>query len=291
MLARSIAFLVLLVLGGVTDARSVFAQGVATSTFDILSGDASVRARFFAAQGGVPLATVLIVPGWGGDSLDASGMGALLSARRVNVLLINFRGVQQSAGRFSYANAIDDLGFAWRWLREPANRARYKLDPSKLILAGNSFGGAVAMVYAARDTTVTRIISIVGADHGVLARRLDADTAYMSSIRSRLAEAEAPRGPVRFSAPAMVDEMRRREHDNDLVRLAPNFDHRAVLLIGGWDDMTAPIERDILPVYRALTARAGADAAILAYPAGHSLLTQRERVADDIVAWLTKRLP
>ena len=291
MLARSIAFLVLLVLGGVTDARSVFAQGVATSTFDILSGDASVRARFFAAQGGVPLATVLIVPGWGGDSLDASGMGALLSARRVNVLLINFRGVQQSAGRFSYANAIDDLGFAWRWLREPANRARYKLDPSKLILAGNSFGGAVAMVYAARDTTVTRIISIVGADHGVLARRLDADTAYMSSIRSRLAEAEAPRGPVRFSAPAMVDEMRRREHDNDLVRLAPNFDHRAVLLIGGWDDMTAPIERDILPVYRALTARAGADAVILAYPAGHSLLTQRERVADDIVAWLTKRLP
>lgn len=291
MLARSIAFLVLLVLGGVTDARRVFAQGVATSTFDIPSGDASVRARFFAAQGGVPLATVLIVPGWGGDSLDASGMGALLSARRVNVLLINFRGVQQSAGRFSYANAIDDLGFAWRWLREPANRARYKLDPSKLILAGNSFGGAVAMVYAARDTTVTRIISIVGADHGVLARRLDADTAYMSSIRSRLAEAEAPRGPVRFSAPAMVDEMRRREHDNDLVRLAPNFDHRAVLLIGGWDDMTAPIERDILPVYRALTARAGADAAILAYPAGHSLLTQRERVADDIVAWLTKRLP
>ena len=291
MLARSIAFLVLLVLGGVTDARRVFAQGVATSTFDIPSGDASVRARFFAAQGGVPLATVLIVPGWGGDSLDASGMGALLSARRVNVLLINFRGVQQSAGRFSYANAIDDLGFAWRWLREPANRAGYKLDPSKLILAGNSFGGAVAMVYAARDTTVTRIISIVGADHGVLARRLDADTAYMSSIRSRLAEAEAPRGPVRFSAPAMVDEMRRREHDNDLVRLAPNFDHRAVLLIGGWDDMTAPIERDILPVYRALTARAGADAAILAYPAGHSLLTQRERVADDIVAWLTKRLP
>ena len=291
MLARSIAFLVLLVLGGVTDARRVFAQGVATSTFDIPSGDASVRARFFAAQGGVPLATVLIVPGWGGDSLDASGMGALLSARRVNVLLINFRGVQQSAGRFSYANAIDDLGFAWRWLREPANRAGYKLDPSKLILAGNSFGGAVAMVYAARDTTVTRIISIVGADHGVLARRLDADTAYMSSIRSRLAEAEAPRGPVRFSAPAMVDEMRRREHDNDLVRLAPNFDHRAVLLIGGWDDMTAPIERDILPVYRALTARAGADAVILAYPAGHSLLTQRERVADDIVAWLTKRLP
>ena len=291
MRARSIAFLVLLVLCGVTDARRVFAQAATTSTFDIPSGDASVRARFFAAQGGMPLATVLIVPGWGGDSLDASGMGALLSARRVNVLLINFRGVQQSTGRFTYANAIDDLGFAWRWLRDPANRTRYQLDPSKLILAGNSFGGGVAMVYAARDTTVTRVISIVGADHGVLARRLNADTAYASTVRSRFAEAEAPRGPIRFDAMAAVDEIRRRERDNDLVRLAPHLDHRAVLLVGGWDDMTAPIEREILPVYRALAARAGADATILAYPAGHSLRTQRDRVADDIVLWLTSRLP
>lgn len=179
-----------------------------------------------------------------------------LSARRVNVLLINFRGVQQSTGRFTYANPIDDLGFAWRWLREPANRTRYQLDPSKLILAGSSFGGGVAMVYAARDTTVTRVISIVGADYGVLARRLDADTAYASTVRSRFAEAEAPRGPVRFDAMAAVDEIRRRERDNDLVRLAPHLDHRAVLLVGGWDDMTAPIGREILPVYRALAARA-----------------------------------
>lgn len=90
---------------------------------------------------------------------------------------------------------------------------------------------------------------------------------------------------------ATFDEIRRREHDNDLVRLAPYLDRRAVLLIAGWDDTTAPIERDILPVYRALAAREGADATILAYPAGHSLRTQRDRVADDIVAWLTSRLP
>lgn len=291
MLRRSLVLITLLVLVGATDARRVVAQAAPTSTFDIPSGDATVRARFFAAQGGTPLATVLIVPGWGGDSLDASGMGALLSTRRVNVLLINFRGVQQSKGRFSYANAVDDLGFAWRWLRDPANSARYRLDPAKLILAGNSFGGGVAMVYAARDTTVTRIISLVGADHGVLARRLNADSAYRSSVRSRLAEAEAPRGPVRFDASATVEEIRRRERENDLVLLAPHFDRRAVLLIGGWDDTTAPIEREMLPVYRALTARTGADATILAYPSGHSLLPHRDRIADDIVAWLTRRLP
>ncbi|WP_411281384.1 alpha/beta fold hydrolase [Gemmatimonas sp.] len=191
MLARSVAFLLLLVFGNVTDVRRAFAQGVTTTTFDIPSGDASVRVRFFAAQGGMPLATVLIVPGWRGDLRDASGISALLSARRVNVLLINFRGVQQSTGCSTYANAIEDLRFAWRWLRDPANCARYQLDPSKLILAGNSFGGGVAMVYDARDATVTRVIFIVGADHGVLARRLKADSAYASrnlstSLRHRV---------------------------------------------------------------------------------------------------------
>ena len=145
MRGRSIAFIVLLVVSGIGDARSAYAQAATTRMFDIPSGDASVRARFFAAQGGTPLATVLIVPGWGGDSLDASGMGALLSARGVNVLLINFRGVQQSAGRFTYANALDDLGAAWRWLHDPANRARFQIDPKTLVLSGNSFGGGVAM--------------------------------------------------------------------------------------------------------------------------------------------------
>lgn len=290
MLGRFAFRAALVVLGGVTAARPVCAQGAATSTFDIPSGDASVRARFFAAQGGVPLATVLIVPGWEGDSSDASGMGALLAARRVNVLLINFRGVQQSAGRFTYANAVDDLGAAWRWLRDPTNRARYHLEPSKLILAGNSFGGGVAMVYAAHDTTVTRVISIVGADHGVLARRLNADSGYRSALHRRLAEAEAPRGPVRFEATATIEEVRRRERENDLVLLAPRFAHRAVLPVGAWDDMTAPLEREILPVYRALTAIEEVDATILAYPAGHSLDRQRDHIADDIVAWLTERL-
>jgi hypothetical protein len=188
MLGRSLAFILLLALSVVVGARDACAQAATTSTFDIPSGDASVRARFFAASGGTPIATVLIVPGWGGDSTDAA-----------------------------------------------------------------------------------------------------ADTAYASRIRGSLARAVAPRGAVRFEPEALFDELVRRERDNDLVRLAPRLDHRAVLLIGGWDDTTAPIESEILPVYRALAGRPGADATILAYPEGHSLRTQRDRVADDIVAWLAKR--
>ena len=266
------------------------AQSPGKITLDIPSGDATVRGRFFPARGGMPLATLLIVPGWGGDPVDASGMGAALSARGVNVLLINFRGVQQSTGRFSYANALDDLGAALTWLRSPGNSERFQIDPDRFVLGGNSFGGGVAMVYAARDSTVRRVISIVGADHGVTARRIRGDTAYAARLRSALAGSRSPRGSVQFEPEVLIEELLARESDNDLVRLAPRLADRAVLLIGGWRDLTAPIERDLLPVYRALTAEKVSDATILAYPDGHGLRSHRERVADDIVAWLTPRL-
>ncbi len=290
MSARARFSAVLLLVAALAQAASAYAQSAGTITMDIPSGEATVRGRFFPAQAETPLATLLIVPGWGGDSLDASGMGAVLSARGVNVLLINFRGVQQSTGRFSYANALDDLGAGLTWLRAPENQVRFQIDPDRLVLGGNSFGGGVAMVYAARDSTVHRIISIVGADHGVTARRIRGDTRYAAALLEVLARDQAPNGSVRFEPEVAVQDLLDRENENSLVDLAPRLADRAVLLIGGWDDPIALIERDLLPVYRALTAHEGADATILAYPDGHGLRSHRERVADDIIDWLTPRL-
>lgn len=258
---------------------------------EIPSGDALLRGRLFPAQGPTPLATLLIVPGWGGDPDDASGMGAALSARGMNVLFVNFRGVQRSSGTFSYANALADLGAALQWLRRPDTAQRFRVDAARLVLGGNSFGGGVAMAYAASDPSVTRIVSIVGADHGVLARRVRSEAGYEARLRQTLTDTKAPDGPVTFEPDALIREVVAMEPQTDLVLQAPRLANRAVLLIGGWNDTTAPIEREILTVYRALRRTEGADATILAYPDGHGLASSRERVADDIVAWTKARMP
>jgi len=257
---------------------------------EIPSGDAVLHGRFFAARADRPVATVLIVPGWGGHPEDASGMGAALSARGANVLFVNFRGVQKSTGSFGYAAAIADIGSALAWLRGSEASRRHRVDPGRIVLAGNSFGGGVAMVYAVGDPSVKLVVSIVGADHGVLARRIRNEAGYASRVQETFARSRAPGGTVRFDPDALVRELIAREGDNDLVALAPKLANRNVLLIGAWADETAPIERDILPLYRALVRQKGSDVTIIAYPDGHGLASERDRVADDVMAWLATRM-
>lgn len=61
-----------------------------------------------------------------------------------------------------------------------------------------------------------------------------------------------------------------------------------MLLVGGWDDGTCPIEREILPMYRALQAVPVSDAAIVAYPDGHAFRASRDPLAEDVHAWLVR---
>src|SRR5215207_3326723 len=191
---RSLRRAIAILIASLVPVATTEAQPAQTITMSIPSGDAAVRARFFPSGKAAPIATLLIAPGWGGDSTDASGMGAALSARGVNVLLINFRGVQQSGGTFTYANALADFGAALRWLRDPAMAKQFRIDSQRLVLGGNNFGGGVAMVYAAGDSTVRRVISIVGADHGVLARRIRSDTSYAANVQATLTRTRAPQG-------------------------------------------------------------------------------------------------
>ena len=255
---------------------------------EIPSGDAVLHGRFFAARSERPVATLLLVPGWGGDPDDASGLGAAMSARGANVLFVNFRGVQRSTGTFGYGAALDDLGAAVRWLRGADAAARHRVDRTRIVLAGNSFGGGVSMVYAAADPSITHVVSIVGADHGVLARRIRDEAGYAARLQETLSRSRA-NGTVRFDPDALMREVLTREADNDLVALAPRFANRSVYLVGAWADQSAPIERDILPFYRALGRQPGSDVTIAAYPGGHGLGGQRERIADDLAAWLDAR--
>jgi pimeloyl-ACP methyl ester carboxylesterase len=252
------------------------------------AGGDLIRGRFFPAAMPEPLATLVLIPGFGGDTTDVLGLGARLSARDVNVLIFSNRGVQNSGGSLTYSNALDDAGAALEWLNTPAARSRFHIDPHRIVLGGYSFGGAVAILHAARDTSVRRVLAIAGADHSVYARRIREEHGYREAIRSVLENAKAPRGRVRFDPDALLDEIVANESAYAHPPHAPRFAGRAVLLIGGWEDSTCPVEREILPMYRALKAAPGSDPSVIAYPDGHAFGNSRERLAEDIHAWLVR---
>lgn len=49
------------------------------------AGDDIIRGRFFPSAAATVIATLVLIPGFGGDTTDVLGLGARLSARDVNV--------------------------------------------------------------------------------------------------------------------------------------------------------------------------------------------------------------
>merc|ERR1740138_295577 len=67
---------------------------------------------------------------------------------KVNQLVFDYRGYGYSTGAPSEAGLVTDTVAAYGWLMEKAGRG--ELDGSRVLLAGRSLGGAVAVAAAAR---------------------------------------------------------------------------------------------------------------------------------------------
>ena len=82
------------------------------------SNGSKVRGYFFSSKKTPTLATILFLqgsPGIEGDELICER----LAQANTNVLTFNYRGTFQSQGTFSFSHAIDDIGVAIQFLKDP----------------------------------------------------------------------------------------------------------------------------------------------------------------------------
>jgi pimeloyl-ACP methyl ester carboxylesterase len=253
---------------------------------EFISEGACVRGRFFAAVGTTPATTLLLVPGWPGNPNDVLGLGALLAEQGINVCTFNPRGLHQSEGISSHANTLQDIGAALQWLRQADVQRRFEVDTTRLVLGGHSYGGGMAMAYAARDTSVRRVISIAGNDFGEFARELQRSAAFAEGFRRMLRSTREPEGPARFDMEAGLKELVDRQDVYGLRENAANLADRSILLIGGWEDEQITIDQLLLPLYRALRGAGAAKVTFLVYHTDHDFSNVRPRLASDIAGWL-----
>jgi dienelactone hydrolase len=243
--------------------------------------------RFFRAEGDGLRPTVLLVPGWPGNPEDVLGLGARLSGRGINALMVMPRGMHGSGGTFTFAGSLEDIGVAWRWLHSDAAAERFGIDRARVTLGGYSWGGGMALAYAATDPDVRAVFSIAGTDHGEFIRLMQQNPDMDRQVRAMWAKALAPDGPVRGDADFVYDEMVQGQRTYGLRENAAALADRRILMVGGWDDRNITIEHLLLPVYRALKANGADDVTFVAYQDGHGFSRVRARLAADIVTWLT----
>lgn len=274
MLTRALCLGLLLVAGA--------CPALAQSTEMIESGSSRMVLTIWAA-GPEPAATVLLVPGWGGGPTDVLGIGRALSEAGVSCVVLTPRGWHESEGVATFSNALADIGAAWTWIRESR---RSELNPSKVVLGGHSWGGGMALAYAARDSSVRRVFSIAGTDHGQFIRQYESDPAYAATLHRLLTESAAPRGPIRFDVERTLQELVHGQATYGLLENVERLSDRSVLLVGGWDDENVTVDGTLLPLYRALRKAGDRDVTFRVYGADHSFAQVRPDLHADLLAWI-----
>lgn len=250
-----------------------------------------LKGRFFMAEGSGSIPTIILLHGFPGNGTDVIGIDSKLSNAGYNVLTFNYSGTFKSEGEFNFVNTQKDIEAAYNFINQPDNIAKFKIDTSLIILGGYSLGGGMAFTYAANHPYVKDVFSIAGNDHGEFIRNYQRDEELKKKIDPLFDEYKSNTEMVRFAPggiPKEVLEMKIIDSNPtfDLRYCAPFLAPKNILLIGGWNDMNVPIEKIVLPLYRALYTAKAANVKIMAVQDGHSFRKTGDELVKIIDDWI-----
>jgi pimeloyl-ACP methyl ester carboxylesterase len=253
---------------------------------EFLSQGHKIRGEFHLVEGGATTHTVLLLPGFPGNVEDVLELGQRMSRHGFNTLTFNYRGTHKSEGTFSLQNTLEDIQAAFAYLHQERVIREFQVNTSELVLGGYSYGGGMALAYAANHPEIRRIFSIAGTDHGEFAREYERNPAFAEMISAEFEELKPPTGPVHFEGREAVKELTQNPDPYDLKLGATALADRDILLIGGWDDPNVTIEHHVLPLYRALVEANARKVQIAAFQDNHAFERSREELAAIVIRWV-----
>lgn len=234
-------------------------------------------ATLYLAGGVGPHGTVLLLHGMPGYEHNGD---LAQSIRRAgwNVLIFHYRGTWGTAGTFSQSAAIEDTAEAVRFLRDPANAAKYRIDPQRLVVIGHSFGGFLAGYEASHDPNIAAVAMISAVNLG----KVNADP---KEREVRLKRWETQLHPVRgVTASELFGEAERHAKDWNYVQWANALHARPVLLVEADDQNRADME-----ALAAALQQAGSHALDhRAVATDHSFSDHRIALQAIVIEWLEK---
>jgi pimeloyl-ACP methyl ester carboxylesterase len=252
-----------------------FPPGLAILT--IPSHGVEMDAFFYLAGGASPHGTVLLLHGLPGYEINGD---LAQSIRRAgwNVLLFHYRGTWGTEGTFTQLSAIEDTTEVVHFLREPANAAKYRIDPRRLVVIGHSFGGFLAGYESSHDPGISAVAMISAVNMGKI-------NANPKERETRLKRWETQLHPVRgASASSLFDEAQRHAQDWDYVHWADALHSRPVLLVEADDQNHADMEA----LAAALRQKGSHALEQTAVATDHSFSDHRIALQAIVIEWLEK---
>jgi pimeloyl-ACP methyl ester carboxylesterase len=250
-----------------------------------------LKGKFYMPEGMGKFPTVILLHGFPGNEIDVLGIGKRLSEVGINALTFNYSGTHKSDGEFNFNNSQKDIGAAYDFIYRSENISQFRIDTTRIILGGYSYGGGMALTYAANHPTIKEVFSIAGNDHGAFMREYNRNPEMQKNIDNMFDDLKTRTEIVRFGPGGTVQEIDKMKiiESNptyDLRKCAPMLAEKRILLIGGWDDLKVSFENIVLPLYRELKKEKAEDVTIVGIKGGHPLKNSRDEVAQIVVNWL-----
>ncbi|HEX8620864.1 MAG TPA: alpha/beta fold hydrolase [Allosphingosinicella sp.] len=243
----------------------------------IPSGGVSINGVAYTAAGAGPHPVLVLMHGLPGNEKNLDLAQAVRRAGWT-VVTFNYRGSWGSPGRFSFSGNLEDAGAVLRYLRDPANSAKLRTDPERIVVAGHSMGGWVAAMTAERDPDLAGTILISAANMGGRAGPRAEAVALMADNMESLAG---------VSAESMADELLGRSAAFDWTPGAAGLARRPLLVLSS-DDGLAPATDALaakvksIPGARVTSVHSGTD---------HGWSGARIRLAHEVIKWLETLVP
>jgi pimeloyl-ACP methyl ester carboxylesterase len=257
----------------------------ATSQMVIPSHGSMLLGVFYLAAGAGPHPTAIVFHGFPGyeQNLD---IAQFLRAHDWNVLAMHYRGSWGVKGDFSFENAAADADTQVKFLLDPANAQKYRIDTHRLLVIGHSMGGYMAASAMAHNPQVAGAVLISAWNIGAAARACGSP-AEMSK-REKEMESDNNLAPLAgTSGEALTREICAHPKELNFDNLASAIAPRPVFVITANDGL-AKVDESLV---EALKKAGDAKVTERHWDTDHSYSGQRAELSNAILEWAQKNLP
>jgi len=238
----------------------------------IPSGGVRINGVAYLASGAGAHPTFVLMHGLPGNEKNLD-LAQAVRREGWNAITFNYRGSWGSPGPFRFAQNLEDANAVLAFLREPANAKAYGVDTTRLVIAGHSMGGWVAVHTAAHDHRLRGAVLISAADMGSEGAQAPAQVLQLARENMET---------LNTTAESMANELMAHHAEWIFDRAYTGLATVPLLVITS-DDGLAPTNDKLVAAVRAEGNRRVATAH---FPTDHSYSDQRIALESAVVRWL-----